>query len=373
MAYCLYAACCSRQGGIAVLDGTEEGTLSLRQMATADRPMYMAMDGGKLLTLLLAPEGCGGDSALTAFPQEKDGRLRPHGELRSTGGVEACHLAARGGRVWCANYGTGSAALLEGETRRLAVFEGQGPHRDRQEAAHIHQVAFTPDGEFLAAVDLGSDSLLLLDAELRLKNRTALPAGSGPRHLAFSPDGRFAWCVNELASTVTALAYEPGRFHVLQTVPALPAEMRPAENYPAAIRVSRDGRRVFVSNRGADVITVFEAEGEALRLTQAVPWRRGLAPGHPADGGRTVPSGRQRAEPCGDGASPPGGPSVPPGERSVPPRALGTAGIYINIYNKKARRTIAVRRAFHSVLLAAPALQLSLLGQAAVVGRLSRG
>ena len=172
MAYCLYAACCSRQGGIAVLDGTEEGTLSLRQMATADRPMYMAMDGGKLLTLLLAPEGCGGDSALTAFPQEKDGRLRPHGELRATGGVEACHLAARGGRVWCANYGTGSAALLEGETRRLAVFEGQGPHRDRQEAAHIHQVAFTPDGEFLAAVDLGSDSLLLLDAELRLKNRS---------------------------------------------------------------------------------------------------------------------------------------------------------------------------------------------------------
>lgn len=133
MAYCLYAACCSRQGGIAVLDGTEEGTLSLRQMATADRPMYMAMDGGKLLTLLLAPEGCGGDSALTAFPQEKDGRLRPHGELRSTGGVEACHLAARGGRVWCANYGTGSAALLEGETRRLAVFEGQGPHRDLME------------------------------------------------------------------------------------------------------------------------------------------------------------------------------------------------------------------------------------------------
>ena len=55
MAYCLYAACCSRQGGIAVLDGTEEGTLSLRQMATADRPLYMAMDGGKLLTLLLAP------------------------------------------------------------------------------------------------------------------------------------------------------------------------------------------------------------------------------------------------------------------------------------------------------------------------------
>lgn len=271
MAYCLYAACCSRQGGIAVLDGTEEGTLSLRQMATADRPMYMAMDGGKLLTLLLAPEGCGGDSALTAFPQEQDGRLRPHGELRSTGGVEACHLAAQGGRVWCANYGTGSAALLEGETRRLAVFEGQGPHKDRQEAAHIHQVAFTPDGEFLAAVDLGSDSLLLLDAELRLKNRTALSAGSGPRHLAFSPDGRFAWCVNELASTVTALAYEPGRFHVLQTVPALPAEMRQAENYPAAIRVSRDGRRVFVSNRGADVITVFEAEGEALRLTQAVP------------------------------------------------------------------------------------------------------
>ena len=158
MAYCLYAACCSRQGGIAVLDGTEEGTLSLRQMATADRPMYMAMDGGKLLTLLLAPEGCGGDSALTAFPQEKDGRLRPHGELRSTGGVEACHLAARGGRVWCANYGTGSAALLEGETRRLAVFEGQGPHRDRQEAAHIHQVAFTPDGEFLAAGEVSRAS-----------------------------------------------------------------------------------------------------------------------------------------------------------------------------------------------------------------------
>lgn len=198
MAYCLYAACCSRQGGIAVLDGTEEGTLSLRQMATG-RPAHVYGHGRR--EAADAAAGAGGLRGRQRFDGLPPGKGRlgcgPTGSCVPPEGWRPA-IWRPGGRVWCANYGTGSAALLEGETRRLAVFEGQGPHRDRQEAAHIHQVAFTPDGEFLAAVDLGSDSLLLLDAELRLKNRTALPAGSGRviwrfRRTGASPGASTSW------------------------------------------------------------------------------------------------------------------------------------------------------------------------------------
>ncbi|MFC7669330.1 lactonase family protein [Hymenobacter humi] len=89
---------------------------------------------------------------------------------------------------------------------------------------------------------------------------TAQP-GAGPRHLTFSPNGRQAYLINELNSTITALSYDAaaGRFSELQTLSALPAGYE-GPNSCADIHVSPNGRFLYASNRGHNSIAVFAIE-----------------------------------------------------------------------------------------------------------------
>jgi 6-phosphogluconolactonase len=82
--------------------------------------------------------------------------------------------------------------------------------------------------------------------------------GSGPRHLAFSPDGRHAYLVNELASTVIAFVYDDsiGQLRAAQQLSTLPADFRDTSSI-AAVRMAPSGRFVYVSNRGHNSIAIF--------------------------------------------------------------------------------------------------------------------
>jgi 6-phosphogluconolactonase len=93
----------------------------------------------------------------------------------------------------------------------------------------------------------------------------SLAPGDGPRHLAFHPDRRSVYVVNELSSSVTRFRYsEPGKMERQETVSAVPPSFK-GENTCAEIAVSPDGRFVYASNRGHDSVAVFrlnEATGE---------------------------------------------------------------------------------------------------------------
>jgi len=103
-------------------------------------------------------------------------------------------------------------------------------------------------------------------------------AGSGPRHLAFHPNGRFAYAVNELTATVTAFGWNAGALTEIQTVSALPPDYRGPKS-GAEIQLHPNGRFLYVSNRAdANEIAVFAIDGSSGRLTPA---------GHFASGGRT--------------------------------------------------------------------------------------
>jgi 6-phosphogluconolactonase len=188
-------------------------------------------------------------------------------------GVGACYVSLdhSGKFVLAANYGSGSAAALPiGDDGHLSPasswvqHEGSSVHPERQEGPHAHMIAPAPDGRFVLAVDLGADRIIayrldessgkLEPAEDPAAGARAEP-GAGPRHFSFTPDGRYVYVINELASTLTAYAYDSatGAMNQLATVPTLPSNFE-GENTTAQVVVSPDGKFVYGSNRGHDSI-----------------------------------------------------------------------------------------------------------------------
>lgn len=206
-------------------------------------------------------------------------------------GAGPCHLVVdrAGKNVLVANYGGGTVAVLpiaeDGRLRpasSVRVHEGSGPNQGRQERPHAHGIYLDPAQRFALSPDLGADRVFVYryDAakgSLEPHGAAPLDPGSGPRHLAFHPGGRFVYVINELLSTVTAFSYDadPGTLTPLQTLSALP-EGFAGTSWTAEVDVSPDGRFVYGSNRGHDSLAVFRVDDPGGRLTPA---------GHVAVGG----------------------------------------------------------------------------------------
>ncbi|MFC7844754.1 lactonase family protein [Streptomyces sp. NPDC057382] len=202
------------------------------------------------------------------------------------------HLGLYAGHVLTADYGSGGVTAvplrpdgaLAGTASGALRHTGSGPHPDRQRQPHAHQVQSDPSGRWAVSVDLGTDSVrvcALTDGVPVLHRETALGSGSGPRHLAFHPDGTRAYVVNELSPSVTACRWdaEGGVLTPLAETGVLPG-VPEGDAYPSGIAVSSDGRFVWTATRGEDVLSVLAVEDEGLRLLTTVPcgghWPRAL-------------------------------------------------------------------------------------------------
>ncbi|MEU7279943.1 lactonase family protein [Streptomyces sp. NPDC045431] len=183
-------------------------------------------------------------------------------------GAGPTHLALVAGHVLTANYSDGSVSALplgadgvpDAATGVVHRHHGSGPHPERQAGPHAHQVVPAPDGRRLLAVDLGTDSVhvyvLAGGALLRLAE-TSLAPGTGPRHLAFHPDGGHVYVLGELEPTLTVCRWD-GQAGVLERVGATPVLPPGAytPSHPSGIAVARDGRFVWAAVRGDDSIAV---------------------------------------------------------------------------------------------------------------------
>lgn len=193
-------------------------------------------------------------------------------------------LSSSGKHVLVANYGSGSIAALPIQedgglqpASSAVQHHGSSVNPSRQEGPHAHMIAPAPDGKFILAVDLGLDRIFAyqLDPNSGTLTTAGEPAGAnaepgaGPRHFAATPDHRYVYVINELASTLTAYAYdsETAAMRPLQTESTLPADFE-GQNTTAQVVISPDGRYVYGSNRGHDSI-VFWAIGDDGGLTFA--------------------------------------------------------------------------------------------------------
>ena len=192
-----------------------------------------------------------------------------------------CHIStdATGRWLLAASYNSGAVAALpiaeDGHIETIsakAVHHGSGANTNRQASAHAHAVVTDPANRFVLVPDLGMDKVMSyhLDATLTPAEPpfTAVAPGSGPRHLEFHPNGKFAYVINELTSSVTTFAYDTahGALKELQTVPALPAGFTNVST-AAEIIVHPSGKFLYASNRGHDSIAVFAVDEVTGKLT----------------------------------------------------------------------------------------------------------
>ncbi len=205
---------------------------------------------------------------------------------QSCGGSGPCHLSVdRTGRtLLVANYGAGSVSSIKlmpdgrlGEVGSTIKHEGSSVNPARQSAPHAHAIDVSPDNRFALAPDLGIDRVKIyqLDAATatlrpHTPDSASLPPGSGPRHLAFHPTGKFVYVINELVCTIAAFRYEAATAALvpLQTITTLPAgETVSPRISTAEIAVHPSGKFVYGSNRGHNSIAVFAVDAATGHLT----------------------------------------------------------------------------------------------------------
>ena len=255
---------------------TEKQTLSTVEVASRiGSPTYLALSEDKRHLYSVAQDGnLGGVAAYEINPET--GELR-YLNRKLNAGAPPCHLHAQGDSLLTGNYHKGTVELLEFNENggiqpatSAIEHEGSGPH-ERQEKPHVHYTAHTPDGKYVIAADLGMDELVIYrikKGQLEKVTTLEVEPGSGPRHIAFHPDGKTAYLMTELSSEVIVLDYhaDEGSFAEKQTIKAIPADFTET-NDASAIYVSSDGRFLYTGNRGHNSITLFSIDQKSKKLT----------------------------------------------------------------------------------------------------------
>jgi len=184
--------------------------------------------------------------------------------------------------VLVANYDGGSVAALpvlqDGRLGNASAFvqhAGHSVNPQRQEGPHAHCIETDRSDRHAIAADLGLDRLLVYHFGSKTGALTPnqppfaeVKPGSGPRHFAFDPTGRFLYLVDEMGSTIYAFSYDSnkGVLRPLQSISSLPKSFK-GENYAAEIAVHPSGKFLYASNRGHDSIAVFAIDPARHTLT----------------------------------------------------------------------------------------------------------
>lgn len=278
------------RGIYAVRLDADTGALSAPQLvAELSNPEFLALhpDGVTVYALTRAdtPERKDGGAVAALSLDRATGQLKPINVEPAHGG-SLTHLAvdATGRLIVAASYGGGYVVAFPiaaedavgpavGGVRQSGPL---GPKSDRQDAPHPHNVTISPDNRFAFVADLGIDrvfSYALHPGEGTIAANDAgavsVHAGAGPRHTAFSPDGKFLYILNELDGSVTVSRYDVARgtadpFQQVPTyVPGYTGRQSGSE-----IRVHPSGRFVYAANRGHNGIAVFARDEATGALTQ---------------------------------------------------------------------------------------------------------
>lgn len=270
------------------LDTEAKELQQLELAAELGNPTYVNLD--KEQTHLYAVVKDGEKGGVASYQVEAETGALTHLTTELTDDGSPCHVSVNEQAAVTANYHSGRITLFplqaDGGVTPASSFaqhEGTGPH-ERQEKPHAHYSGFTPDGQTVVAVDLGTDKLVTYSMdnnELKETGHFSFNPGSGPRHLAFHPKEKYVYVFTEISNEIVTLAFDdvPNSFTEVQVVSTLPDDFL-ENSQGSAIHISSDGRFVYAANRGHDSIAVFEVNpysGElslVQRVSSAGNWPR---------------------------------------------------------------------------------------------------
>lgn len=243
------------------------GALTLLDSTPCRNPSFVALspDG----TLLAAAEEMKQGGALHLFSVGEEGALTPLAR-QPLEGMECCFLefSPAGNFLTAAHYGSGEAFAWAvspagfGERTFSHFDQGTGPVADRQERAHVHSVRLIPSLAAAVVCDLGNDTVSFYrygeDGSMVPHEIPTLqvPAGVGPRHSEFTPDGRRLYLTGELSNEVLFYTLEAGAYVLRQRISTLPEGF---EGFNTAADVHFDGKgHLVASNRGHDSLVTYD-------------------------------------------------------------------------------------------------------------------
>ena len=244
-----------------------------------DFPSFLAFDVAHLHLFAVLETG----NKVAWFSIAKaPGALTTLNEVASAGGPTHVSVDKTGNHAMVANYGAGTTLVfaVNADGTLGAQTDSKSP------GTNSHQIISDPSNAFVFVPNKGSDTVsqFVFDAAkgtltANAVSRLTMPAGSGPRHLEFHPDGKHAYLIDELNSTMTALAYDAGKGTLasLQTISTLPSGFS-GTNTGAEVHVAPSGKFVYGSNRGHDSIVIYSVDASTGMLTLV---------GHEPTGGRT--------------------------------------------------------------------------------------
>jgi 6-phosphogluconolactonase len=236
------------------------------------------------------PDAYRKDGSVSSYAIDaKTGALTLLNKVNSRGGGPCFMMVDKNSKtLFVANYGTGSVASFAlkpdgsiGESLSFDQHTGSSVDKARQEGPHAHATVLSPDNRFLFVPDLGTDQVKIYKVDTAkgtfVPNDPAsvtVKAGLGPRHFVFGKDGRFAYVLCEMGSSVLVFSYDAahGSLTPVQTAYNLPVDYKGIDN-SAEIQVDHSGRFLYASNRGHDSITVYAIDPSkgTLTLVQNVP------------------------------------------------------------------------------------------------------
>ena len=264
---------------------TETGMADSLSMAEVTNPSYLVVSGDEKFVYSVGENGDGNSAAHAFAFDKKEGAL----QLLNSSSTESsgpCYIEIdkAGKSVLTANYGGGSISSFQvnddgtlSPANLVLNFEGSGSDTTRQKSPHLHSVRFSPDERFLFATDLGTDKIYRYNAigsvfegqpalsEASLKEFST-PAGAGPRHFDFHPNGKYFYVLGELSGDVIVYDYDEGDLKEKQVIATDSVE---GSRGSADIHVSPDGKFLYASNRiKEDGVAIFSINQDDGTLTK---------------------------------------------------------------------------------------------------------
>lgn len=267
-----YTNTCSSNGIYVYEFNASTGEFKLKNSSeNVVSPSYLSVSADNKFVYAVNENGA--QSAVSAFGYDsKSGKLTFLNKSDALG-ADPCHLINDDKNVIIANYSGGSIAVFKKNpdgsisgAEQLVQHEGKGVNAARQEKAHVHMVVFSPDKKFVLSNDLGLDKVFIYkynpdskNEMLTLKGSVDVKAGSGPRHLTFSKDGKFVYLIQELDATLTTFSYDKsGSLKLIAETSILPKGFTGGTG-AAAIKISPDGNFLYVTDRvDANSIAVYK-------------------------------------------------------------------------------------------------------------------
>jgi len=254
-------------------------------------PSYLSFDPqGRYLYSVIEADQVDGQpgGAVAAYAVDRQSGALTYLNRQSTRGAGPCYVStdATGRYVLAANYNGGSIAVLPiqeggrlGPASDFIQHVGSGPHPN-QSTAHAHFIAPDPSNRFALVNDLGVDKTFVYRLDLQAGKLipndppyASLKPGAGPRHLAFHPNGRFVYVIDELDNTVTVFAWDEqrGALSTVQCIDTLPHDFQ-GTSYCADVHFGPTGYYLYGSNRGHDSIVIYYVNGQTGTL-ELIGWQ----------------------------------------------------------------------------------------------------